>query len=152
MWDKPNQNIEQGNKLKRKRANHQPKKSSDHGGKVEQSGRITVFHAQPDLKNVVEDPGNFESSAKLSVAGRSCFVEEIGYEQASAEKTLLLVSAESGVIDELKQIVVKSRKDLRLCVLDYIPHGGAASSNARELGNIGVGITRRGVKGAAAPP
>jgi hypothetical protein len=145
MWDKPNQNIDQANKLKRKGVDHQPKESveqNDHEGKVEQSGRITVFHAQPDLKRVVEDPGNFESSAGLSVAGRSCFIEEVGREQASAEKTLLLVSAERGVIDELKQIVVKSRKDLRLCVLDYVPHGGAASSKARQLGNIGVGITR----------
>jgi hypothetical protein len=81
------------------------------------AGRATNLAKAPVLKDVVEDPRGVESCVKLTTSQSSFVVDD----DADDISTLILASAETQVVEELKQAVATSRKRLHLHVLDFIP-------------------------------
>lgn len=79
------------------------------------TGRVTFVSKLCKLKDLVEDPREFESKAKEATK-QSSFVHG-----DSDSNTLIIVSAEQQIVEELKQAVATSKKQLRLHVLDFIP-------------------------------
>lgn len=100
------------------------------GKQVKLEGRITHLPIAPIFKDLVEDPGLFLSDIK-STTNKSYLQTEA----PDDTNTLIIVSAENHVADQLKQAVATSRKDLHLHTLDYIPK--------KTSGCGSVGISRR---------
>lgn len=82
---------------------------------VENAGRVTCVSNLCRLKTLVEAPREFESDMKAAT-NQSSFLDG-----ASDSDTLIIVSAEQQIVEELKQAVATSKKQLRLHVLDFIP-------------------------------
>ncbi|TQV89935.1 metalloreductase transmembrane component [Cordyceps javanica] len=84
---------------------------------IANKGRFT-FLTEADFPTVVvEDPGRFESDVKYKTKQSS-----FDHEPTNGTNTLILVSAENQVVEELKQVVATSkRRNFRLQVLDFIP-------------------------------
>lgn len=87
------------------------------GLRDDNAGRVSNLAKAPVLKDVVEDPSGVESGVKLTTS-QSSFIKD---EDADDISTLILVSAESQIVEELKQTVATSKKRLHLHVLDFIP-------------------------------
>ncbi|KAH8713470.1 hypothetical protein HC256_006691 [Beauveria bassiana] len=86
------------------------------GLEVGNKGRLTFWPGPLPLKDVVDNPSVFENGVKFTT-GQSSFDDEA----ADGTNTLILVSAENQLVDELKQVVVTSKKRMHLHVLDFIP-------------------------------
>lgn len=84
--------------------------------KIANKGRLTFLPEAKSLKVLVEDPDGFESDVKYET-NQSSF----NHKSTDSTNTLILVSAEDRVVEELKQAVATSKKKLRLHVLDFIP-------------------------------
>lgn len=79
-------------------------------------GRLTYLRKPPILKDVVENPREFETEVKLTT-NQNAWI----HDEAKNTNTLILVSAENKIVDELKQAVATSKKSLHLHVLDFTP-------------------------------
>ncbi|KAM0664350.1 hypothetical protein ACQRIU_006933 [Beauveria bassiana] len=119
------------------------------GLEVGNKGRLTFWPGPLPLKDVVDNPSVFENGVKF-MTGQSSFDDEA----ADGTNTLILVSAENQLVDELKQVVVTSKKGMHLHVLDFIPpqsleHGDdefevrRVQSPVDTSGPVGPPTTRR---------
>ncbi|KAK8144638.1 hypothetical protein G3M48_005531 [Beauveria asiatica] len=79
-------------------------------------GRLTYLESPPILKDVVENPKGFEAEVKWTT-DQDAWI----HDEAKNINTLILVSAENKIVDELKQAVATSKKRLYLHVLDFTP-------------------------------
>lgn len=84
---------------------------------IANKGRFTFLTEAAFPKVVVEDPGRFESDVKYKTKQSS-----FDHESVNGTNTLILVSAENQVVEELKQVVATSKgRNFHLHVLDFTP-------------------------------
>lgn len=109
-----------------------------------QLGRATTLPHVPDLQQLIERPVDFENEVRFQNLEQSCVMND-DEQSEHGGRTLLIVSAENEIRDEIVQIVSKSRKRLELYELDYVPISEPVSTEIPLHGTSEIKITRRSV-------
>lgn len=109
--------------------------------KVKQLGRTTILPEAPDLRLIVERPGDFEKEMRFKLLDKSCIMGDSDQDTRGGH-TLVLVSAENSVRDKLANIVASSRKRLELHELDFVPQMPPPTSDSSPCGISEIEIAR----------
>lgn len=109
-----------------------------------QLGRATTLPQVPDLQQLIEQPVDFENEVRFQNLEQSCVMNDDAQTDHGG-RTLLLVSAENAIRDEMVRIVSKSWKRLELHELDYVPFTEPVSTEIPLHGTSEIKITRRSV-------
>lgn len=114
--------------------------------KPNQLGRATMLPQLPNLQQLIEEPVDFENEVRFQLVEKSCVLSDDNGNDHGGN-TLILVSAENKIKDEIVRIVSKSRKKLKMHELDYVPTAEPICTELSLHGTSEINISRQPIDG-----
>jgi hypothetical protein len=100
----------------------------------------------PNLQQLIEEPVDFENEVRFQLVEKSCVLSDDNQNDHGGD-TLILVSAENKIRDEIARIVSKSRKRLEMYELDYVPTAEPICTELSLHGTSEINISRQSIDG-----